>query len=497
MKRHHIIILILLTVSLSFLNSNQTAHANEGVSVEKFLREFLERSGLEVVADVLDLEQIIIKYENLGILMEDDFEDYTHNITRQECALILGRYLIYSGETIDNNLRSTLISNKRLSDYEYINKKYREYAMDAFTAGIMPGDSNGYGMKSRKFAPEKEMSASEISSVILALIDLDKRRTFSNDGQLIRTTDLPVNHEDFPYILETYPNSFYEMKYEFMMYHGFSEKWVKDYFTVNYLKKNYSYSKYIDINGRMWYQTDKEIEKPYNTFCTPAMIKNNAYDFYCYSDFESDFEITSYFTDFNSIYSYFEEDWCKVINDYLSLKYNVDYSTIDSKWAEKMNKVSCSPDSQAADYIKRVKKNKTKIESKVISVEPSTFYYHCSSKFIRAYVKFRVTSGISLFENTLFYEDVPLAKSMYRTGEKLKKNHWYTIPIDVPISSTGAVISDKPRYDITFLTQYVNFPYYSITMKHSMNMMEAPISKYTQVEKDYEYGRGYFWELKK
>lgn len=50
----------------------------------------------------------------------------------------------------------------------------------------------------------------------------------SEDGQKIRTRNLPQNAEDFPYILEAYPNEFYEVMFDFMNYNASSHKQTKN-----------------------------------------------------------------------------------------------------------------------------------------------------------------------------------------------------------------------------------------------------------------------------
>lgn len=84
--------------------------------------------------------------------------------------------------------------------------------MMCYTKGIMIGKSNGKYSQSRKFLPTSKITKSEATKLVNRLSDTSKRFKLTYDGQLTRTVNLPKNYKEYPYILASFPNSFYEKK---------------------------------------------------------------------------------------------------------------------------------------------------------------------------------------------------------------------------------------------------------------------------------------------
>lgn len=100
----------------------------------------------------------------------------------------------------------------RISDLKKAKKDYQRSLMLCYTKGIMIGKSNGKYSQSRKFSPKKKITKSEASKLVKRLSDTSKRFKLTYDGQLTRTVNLPKNYKEYPYILASFPNSFYEKK---------------------------------------------------------------------------------------------------------------------------------------------------------------------------------------------------------------------------------------------------------------------------------------------
>ena len=100
----------------------------------------------------------------------------------------------------------------RISDLKKAKKDYQRSLMLCYTKGIMIGKSNGKYSQSRKFSPKKKITKSEANKLVKRLSDTSKRFKLTYDGQLTRTVNLPKNYKEYPYILASFPNSFYEKK---------------------------------------------------------------------------------------------------------------------------------------------------------------------------------------------------------------------------------------------------------------------------------------------
>lgn len=100
----------------------------------------------------------------------------------------------------------------RISDIKKANDKYKESLYKCFTKGIMVGKSNGTYSSTRKFLPKTKITKDEAKKMINRLKNKGKRFKLSYDGQVLRIINLPKNYKDYPYILASFPNSYYEKK---------------------------------------------------------------------------------------------------------------------------------------------------------------------------------------------------------------------------------------------------------------------------------------------
>lgn len=100
----------------------------------------------------------------------------------------------------------------RISDIKKADDKYKESLYKCFTKGIMVGKSNGTFSSTRKFLPKTKITKDEAKKMINRLKNKGKRFKLSYDGQVLRIINLPKNYKDYPYILASFPNSYYEKK---------------------------------------------------------------------------------------------------------------------------------------------------------------------------------------------------------------------------------------------------------------------------------------------
>jgi len=100
----------------------------------------------------------------------------------------------------------------RISDIRNAGDKYKESLYKCFTKGIMVGKSNGTYSSTRKFLPKTKITKDEAKKMMNRLKNKGKRFKLSYDGQVLRIINLPKNYKDYPYILASFPNSYYEKK---------------------------------------------------------------------------------------------------------------------------------------------------------------------------------------------------------------------------------------------------------------------------------------------
>lgn len=363
------------------------------IKLYNFIKLAVQATDLEVETTYLNAAL------KAGIVKEGDFSDYSKYTTRTDAAVILNRADEYlHGDKVDTEFL-TLVLSSRISDIKQIDADKREAVAKIYAKGFVKGYSNGYYIKSREYRGSEYMTTAGAKNVISMLKDTKKRAKMSPDGQLIRTTDLPKNAKQYPYILETYPNTFYEMKFM-------------------YQNTEYSY-KPVELLD----------------YASPAKINATM------KGLETDSTGKCVYVD----------DWIKKIELNLKTRLNVDYRTIDTTWLNNLRSTYFVFNNATLDkettgdikkYIQIVKNNKIVIKSSIISVEPSTMYLKSTAYRVRVYVKFKVTfSGDKLEQDDLFFGDT---MKMYN----LKKDKWFTGVYDISVATRNGS-SDGNDYAVS------------------------------------------------
>lgn len=169
-------------------------------------------------------------------------------------------------------------------------------------------------------------------------------------GRAIRTTNLPENYKDFPYILADAPNELYDLKHEYKSYNS-----------------NLTPVQFLEIDG---YKKD-DIDK-----------------------------------------------WAGYVEQFVYQIVNVDYTTLDEQWGNKLTSVmnkSAALDKDVANYIKEAKENKVKIVG-TVKAEPSIVFLD-GPNYMRVHFTFKVTS-FDDSKKAIFYED-------WKSKVKIEKNVEY------------------------------------------------------------------------
>jgi hypothetical protein len=251
---------------------------------------------------------------------------------------------------IDENRKLTAVYNKRISDISKITKNKRQDVAEVVAKGIIKGFNNGKYIQNRSFNGSEKITVSGVKDVIKLARDKYARAPISPDGQLIRTTNLPKNAHEFSYILECFPNEFYEMVFYFQR--------LKPYIEGTMDKKDYHYPNNTGYSYLQERYTDK------------ISIGMQPYEYY--------------------------DAIVKKAEQYVNSIFNVDYRTVGDEWIKKLEGSYAPTLDDYYDEINRylniMKKNHVVVENKLISVEPSTLYEYNGSYFIRVYVKYRITA---------------------------------------------------------------------------------------------------------
>lgn len=405
MKKIRIYTLLLaitiLVISASF--STKVEASSKNITVKEFVVLLVKAMKLEV--DKTSNNPYIDKAKDIELIRTGEFKNTNSKLTREDVAVLLNRADEYlNGDTVEDKLLQTVL-DKRISDIKKIPKTKREDVAKIVAKGIIKGYGNGKYIQNREFRGSELISSSGAKTGINLVLDPKQRAKISPDGQLIRTTNLPKNYKDFDYILECFPNSFYERKflYQVSKYY-FEPVELKHYASPIRIKYRTTKSEYIDIQEAL---------------------------------------------------RLYKDEWIRKVEVNLHTRLNVDYRTIDkdNTWLETLRHTyfifgSAESDKKEIDeikkYIKAVKKNKVIIKSEVIAVEPSTLYFE-SRYYVRAYVKFKVVSATDMSKpNELFYGE-------FGNKKELKKGVSFEAVFDIGISTSNgssdgsdyAVFSDK------------------------------------------------------
>lgn len=409
--------LVILTTSISLPAQEVEAKAKKTITIGQYINLLVPAIDKNATKPYLDYA--IEK----GIVREGEF-NLKAKLTRTDAAIIANRADNYLGKTKISATKIDKTLDKRISDIKKVNKNKRYDVASIVAKGIIKGYSNGMYIQNRQFKGSDYITRAGAKNVIDLVVNPSKRAKTSPDGQLIRTTKLPkgkkgkgtpVPNKEFPYIvggypktkdydyiLASFPNSFYEMKFGYQVArYGSKQVELKDYASPKRLKKM-SYS-------NDYYETQNAIK--------------------LYKDL-----------------------WVEKVETNLERRLNVDYRTIekDNKWYNGLLNTyylfNSSNDkylkNDIKDYINYVKKNKVIIKSQIIAVEPSTLHDNGNGFYIRTYVKFKVVSANDMKDQDNIFFDGGYFP------EGLKKDKWVECVMDISLNTRNGY-DDGSGYRIT------------------------------------------------
>ena len=334
----------------------------------------VKKSVLKKYAEKYSLagdEKYCVAALKLGLVTTSELKKINKYMTRAEALIFVYRAekLVY-GETISEEDINFVIEN-RIKDIDRIkNIKNREGIAGAYISGFIKGSAEEYSHV-RTLKLTKKIKTSEAQVIKEKLFDREKRYILSPDFQITRDSKLPKQASLYPYILDSFPNDYYDTGFNGMTSDFYeSGKGIG----ADSLKKRMSRSSFSFV-------FPFEI-KEFNSIKYPgpefSYTSNVFLD--CYRNDETPVELTESSVEF---YTY---------------ALNVDYRNIaeDTEWLSVMEKYLSQE--EINEYIKHCIENKTIIECDRVSADPSAVYWYNGDYNCKVYAHFRVVSDIPLKE---------------------------------------------------------------------------------------------------
>lgn len=312
-----------------------------------------------------------------------------------------------NGSAYDENLYYQVVSKKCIKDISKAAKTYRRALRICFVKGIMPGKSPAEYSHQRKLSPKSATTPADASAIVSRVASKTKRIKLTADGQVTRTKNLPKNVGQYRYILASFPNSYYEPKFNYQLVN----------FGAGYIPKNL-----ID------YAAPKDVRK----------VTDGWHEGFSFGD----------------AYDRYADQWMDTIKKNLELRFNYNYKTTDfNKWKAELLKTFPSRYkdrySDGLDWWRGLAAEyKVQTKTSAVVVDPSSIYLSDNKYFVRCYVKFKVNASRLFSAESLDQNAYVYSSHMYLPGLQLNKT--YSAVIDVPFGDwavgsygNGATVVDS------------------------------------------------------
>ena len=302
----------------------------------------------------------------LGIIT-GSVKKYGKNITTAVALkLISNADRIANGTDVSEADISFCVKN-RIADISKVKKQDRKGESEGYIRGFIKGTAKNYSHK-RTLKGNKKISLNAAKDMVAKLYDLKARYTLSPDFQITRTKDLPRNAELYSYIVDSFPNAYYETGFNGMSNKNFFDKGVG--LGADSLKERMQRTSFTFVFP---FELDE-----FNSLEYPGP---------CFSYDNQTFTITYR----NGIVPNEMVGSCE---EFYRYALNVDYRTIekDKKWQKVMRKYLTKK--EIKDYIKHCKENKTIIECDVVAADRSSVYWYNGEYNCKIYAHMRVVSDI-------------------------------------------------------------------------------------------------------
>jgi len=310
--------------------------------------------GWEEVEDRLS-EYLRIQKENLSKLIEPNAEKRGETFTRANLAVTLVQVIRYLQIEADSSCKEAAMKKGRLVDLQGLGSEEKDAFYTLYAMGIMEGDSCGTYTRKRNMMPQNKVTKEELERYLNRLFQPANRRKLTNDAQLIREKNLPEFAAYYAYILDDFPNSFYDWEFHYMK---------------------------------------SEAAVPMSL--SPKEMR---------TDRERVFELT-----FKEYIERYGEQYVNIVEAYLQRVFQVDYRNTpkDAAWKQFILQNNANVNSgqgyrgeaytqfKLEAYLQSIVENQTIIECDLAASDDSLFYCDGGDWYLRCYVHYRILSAKSV-----------------------------------------------------------------------------------------------------
>ena len=417
-KRHPIVLACMTFLLVLVLEKTAVIHASTSyITRGEFIKLVCKEIG--ITAKGTTDQAFINAAMEQGIITKNTFTDYQRQVSKVDAAVVLvNAHENLYGNTLSNELIQTILE-KRITDINKLPEYRRLSFAKAYAYGYIKGSSDGNYTTSRTFKPTQKISKVTALSFIDMLKDESKRSKITEDGQLIRTTNLPKFAKFYPYVLASYPNAFYDWEFQFMKGCETKYKDGKAYYISNYVLGKY---------------------KEGYDFAYPSTIndyrKNNL--IYTLPD--------GTMTNLEGKIKYNWTIWENNVTKYLYNVFNVDYRTLEKNknWYDAVTTTGAPYDDKVyinnyvKKYINAAKRNKTIIECDKIAFDRSGIYEDLYGTYLRVYVHYRINS--SLIDEQVLISPLAFTFETYSDYSNVRLGEWRNGYYDVRLGDDGTII---------------------------------------------------------
>lgn len=206
-----VLVFVMMVSVLMTSNVQVTLASNKYITVNEFIVSLLKELKLEVKSSNSNIK----KLKTIRVIKDGDFNNYNDYLTRGNALMMLSRADDYLNKTKISDEQVQIVIEKRISDIDKAKESKREDIAKGFIKGFMKGYSNGSYVSNRTLKINTKITRSGALSSIKMITDSSLRALISPDGQVIRDNYLPTNADKYEYILESFPNEFYEKPFIF------------------------------------------------------------------------------------------------------------------------------------------------------------------------------------------------------------------------------------------------------------------------------------------
>lgn len=360
------------------------------MEANSFYKALVEEAGIKI--DKSETEPYSAALIREGILEQKEVSAAGDKLGNQEVALILYKTAKHFGIGGDETVIANAKKYDRISDKRGIVPGYEEAVYFCFGTGIMPGKSDGEYSHTRSFEPKNQVREVDGTLYCKRLFDESMRVPMSPDAQVLRTTNLPVQAKLYPYILESFPNVYYDTNYLYMYNLGTDDRAFPDAARMTRFLETWCTP-----------STVEEFSKNQPDRCK---IYTSKRDYLGYEKVGMDKVVERY-----------RDTWEQQAREYLELVFNFDYRTVreDIEWQNRIKNLnvyyhewgkgalegSCAGkngiDEWFAEFLNSAEKYHTTVECSDIDFDMSTLFY--SERFhdkltytMRVHLRYKITT---------------------------------------------------------------------------------------------------------